>query len=99
MNWQSIRSVMPPCPGIESPKSLILKVLLSPEAKKPPNGAIKEAKVANTSMWNCIGDMRTEVAKGNQIGNGYSCVRNTGFTLQLRPVQILAPRSFTGQIK
>jgi len=55
MNWQSIRSVIPPCPGIESPKSLTLNVRLSPEAKKPPKGAMSEAKVASTRMWNCIG--------------------------------------------
>jgi len=47
-NWQSIRSVIPPCPGIESPKSLILNALLTPLAKKPPKGAIKEAKHAIT---------------------------------------------------
>lgn len=55
MNWQSMRSVMPPWPGMESPKSLILNVRLRPEAKKPPKGAISDAKVANTKMWNCIG--------------------------------------------
>lgn len=49
--------VMPPWPGTRSPKSLILKVLLSPLAKKPPNGAMREAKVAITRMWNCIGSI------------------------------------------
>jgi len=39
MIWQSIRSVIPPWPGIRSPKSLILKARLKPEAKKPPKGA------------------------------------------------------------
>ena len=55
MNWQSMRSVMPPWPGIEWPKSLILKVRFSPEAKKPPKGAMSDAKVARASVWNCIG--------------------------------------------
>ncbi len=57
MNWQSMRSVIPPWPGIESPKSLILKLRLSPEAKKPPNGAISDAKEANTSECSCMGAM------------------------------------------
>ena len=42
--WQSMRSVMPPWPGMLSPKSLILKPRLKPLAKKPPNGAITLAK-------------------------------------------------------
>lgn len=49
--WQSIRSVIPPCPGILSPKSLMLKALLKPEAKNPPNGAASEAKDAMTRRW------------------------------------------------
>mmetsp|Transcript_65346 Transcript_65346/g.160901 ORF Transcript_65346/g.160901 Transcript_65346/m.160901 type:complete len:205 (-) Transcript_65346:953-1567(-) len=44
MIWQSMRSVMPPCPGMRSPKSLILKARLKPDAKKPPKGATSEAK-------------------------------------------------------
>lgn len=40
-----------------SPKSLTLKVRLRPEAKKPPKGAIRDAKVAKTRMWNCMGAM------------------------------------------
>ena len=68
MNWQSMRSVIPPCPGIESPKSLILKVRLRPEAKNPPKGAMREAKVAKTRMCTCIGAMEKDLAKGNQIG-------------------------------
>src|SRR6266702_1324955 len=50
--WQSIRSVMPPCPGMLSPKSLMLKARLKPEAKKPPNGATSEAKHAINKRWN-----------------------------------------------
>ena len=37
-NWQSKRSMMPPWPGMMSPKSLILNARLKPEAKKPPKG-------------------------------------------------------------
>ncbi len=59
MNWQSIRSVIPPWPGMDSPKSLTLNVRFRPEAKNPPNGAIREAKVAKTRMWNCIGAIWT----------------------------------------
>jgi hypothetical protein len=35
----------PPCPGIMSPKSLILKARLKPLPKNPPNGPITEAKI------------------------------------------------------
>jgi hypothetical protein len=49
--WQSMRSVIPPWPGIECPKSLMLKARLKPDAKNPPNGATSEAKVAITSAW------------------------------------------------
>lgn len=45
-HWQSIRSVMPPCPGIESPKSFTLNARLKPDAKNPPKGATSEAKTA-----------------------------------------------------
>ena len=44
--WQSKRSVIPPCPGIVSPKSFMRKARFTPEAKKPPKGAISEAKAA-----------------------------------------------------
>jgi hypothetical protein len=50
-HWQSILSVIPPCPGIECPKSLMLNARLKPEAKKPPNGATSEANVAITKLW------------------------------------------------
>ncbi len=46
---------MPPWPGIESAKSFILKALLKPEAKNPPNGATREANAANTRACNCTG--------------------------------------------
>lgn len=52
MNWQSNLSVIPPCPGIESPKSLIWKVRLIPDAKKPPKGAMREANVERKKTWN-----------------------------------------------
>lgn len=43
---QSTLSVAPPCPGIATPKSLILKALFKPLARNPPKGAITEAKRA-----------------------------------------------------
>mmetsp|Transcript_6036 Transcript_6036/g.24465 ORF Transcript_6036/g.24465 Transcript_6036/m.24465 type:complete len:283 (-) Transcript_6036:568-1416(-) len=59
--WQSMRSVIPPCPGMVSLKSLILNARLNPLAKKPPNGAITDANAASTTecfwngdMWNTI---------------------------------------------
>ena len=45
---------------MDCPKSLILNVRLRPEAKKPPNGAISDAKVASASVWNCIGATENE---------------------------------------
>ena len=42
--WQSIRSVIPPWPGMECPKSLMSKARLNPEAKNPPKGATRDAK-------------------------------------------------------
>ena len=51
--WQSMRSVMPPCPGMESPKSLILKLRLKPDAKKPPKGAMMLANMASTTACTC----------------------------------------------
>ena len=65
-----MRSVMPPWPGIDSPKSLTLKVRLRPEAKNPPKGAMREAKVAKTRMWNCIGAMRTVEGMVKALGSG-----------------------------
>lgn len=50
-----MRSVMPPWPGIEAPKSLMLKARLKPEAKKPPKGATREAKMAMTMQWSWKG--------------------------------------------
>lgn len=50
-NWQSILSVMPPCPGIECPKSLMLNARLNPDAKKPPKGAKMDANPAMTMAW------------------------------------------------
>ena len=44
-------SMMPPWPGMMSPKSLILKALLKPEAKKPPKGPMMEAKRDMKKVW------------------------------------------------
>jgi hypothetical protein len=48
LTWQSMRSVMPPWPGMLLPKSLILKPRLKPLAKKPPKGAITLANSDST---------------------------------------------------
>lgn len=50
--WQSNLSIIPPCPGMVFAKSLILKALLNPLAKKPPNGPIKDANVERAML--CI---------------------------------------------
>lgn len=39
--------------------TLILKALFTPDAKNPPNGDIREAKVAMTSAWIKDGLMNT----------------------------------------
>jgi hypothetical protein len=101
MNWQSIRSVMPPCPGILSPKSLILKARLRPLAKNPPKGAMREAKVARTKMWNWIGATTTESGIGTSFPNEWmkeggtlnSRGTKTGLGVQSKPDQAETPRS------
>lgn len=60
-SWQSMRSARPPCPGIESPKSLRFTPRLKPEAKKPPKGAMSDAKRAIGSVWICTGIRVTKV--------------------------------------
>src|SRR5690349_9043415 len=103
MNWQSMRSVIPPCPGIESPKSLSLKVRFRPEAKKPPKGAMTEANVAQKKEWICIGAMvmLKLVPGGRKKRSGvvYVFGMNTGLISHSRPLNIVAPRSFAGQMK
>lgn len=46
-----MRSVMPPCPGMLWPKSLMSKARLKPEAKNPPKGATSDAKQARKKTW------------------------------------------------
>ena len=53
----SYLSIIPPCPGMMSPKSLILKALLKPEAKKPPKGPMMEAKRDIQKVWRKKGYM------------------------------------------
>lgn len=98
MNWQSMRSVMPPCPGMESPKSLSLKLRLSPEAKNPPKGAINEANEARTKVWIWIGaNVNDRLAsfggRKNSSGMWYVRAMKTGFGSHSRPVKTVAPRS------
>lgn len=87
MNWQSIRSVMPPWPGMLSPKSLILKVRFKPEAKKPPNGAMREANVAKIVMWNCMGAIQNVRLMCVQSGSWCGLGVKTGFGTHCKPVQ------------
>ena len=53
---------MPPCPGMECPKSLILKPRLKPLAKKPPKGASSEANMASATACSCMGRQVKEKA-------------------------------------
>jgi len=41
---------------------------LRPEAKKPPNGAMSEAKVDMKRMWNCMGLTEMVVGRSDQLG-------------------------------
>ncbi len=61
MNWQSIRSVTPPCPGKMELKSLMLYARLIPLAKNPPKGAMREAKRAKIRAWNWMGAIVMDV--------------------------------------
>lgn len=49
--------------------TLILKALLNPLAKKPPNGPIREAKVDNAMLWIWKGYIRTVFCKGKKKKN------------------------------
>lgn len=60
---------MPPWPGMESPKSLTLNVRFRPEAKKPPNGAMREANVAKMNTWNWMGATVNCEGMWDHIGN------------------------------
>ena len=55
INWQSIRSITPPWPGMTESKSLRLYVRLIAEAKKPPKGAMSDVKAENTNECSWIG--------------------------------------------
>ena len=48
MNWQSILSTIPPCPGKMLSKSFKPNALFIPEAKNPPKGEMREVKIAKT---------------------------------------------------
>lgn len=51
-NWQSHRSSTPPWPGISFPKSFRPYARLRAEARNPPKGATREAKIAKTRECN-----------------------------------------------
>ena len=69
--WQSNLSVIPPCPGIEVPKSLILNALLNPEAKNPPKGAHTLENTAMTREWNWTGAIQNPSIPNISIGSKY----------------------------
>lgn len=52
--------------------TLILKALLNPLAKKPPNGPIREAKVDNAMLWIWKGYIRTVFCKEKQKNHNMS---------------------------
>ena len=70
--WQSMRSVMPPWPGMESPKSLILKPRLKPDAKKPPKGAMMDANIASTTACSCIQRIFSLISRGQGKAGAYT---------------------------
>lgn len=72
-----------------SPKSLILNVRLSPEAKNPPKGAINDAKVAKMNTWNWTGMVVNVVGigrPGGMKGMVYLRGMKTGFGVHSKPV-------------
>ena len=50
-NWQSKRSIRPPCPGMSDVKSYLPYALLIADAKNPPKGATREANNAMKNSW------------------------------------------------
>lgn len=67
MNWQSIRSVTPPCPGMIESKSLIPYARFIAEAQKPPKGAMTDVKPAMSSAWSWMGAMVTLRKAGGRL--------------------------------
>ena len=69
--WQSNLSVIPPCPGIDAPKSFILNALLNPDAKNPPKGAHMLENKAIISEWIWTGANQNPSTPNISIGNKY----------------------------
>ena len=68
--WQSKRSVMPPWPGMVSPKSLSSNALLKPLAKNPPARDVNSpdkclTDVQRTSLVLYFNHIRLQMMKGN----------------------------------
>lgn len=100
--WQSKRSMIPPCPGIVLAKSLILKALLNPLAKKPPNGPIREAKVDSAILWIWNGYIRTVFQPTTDCstkGMLYSCNWNSSDGSQSTVKLLVSLLNSTGQVK
>lgn len=70
--WQSSLSVSPPWPGIKFAKSLIFKPLLRPEAKKPPNGAMRHANrvMIHRCTLNSLNVISPTIADNNGMNIG-----------------------------
>lgn len=66
--WQSNLSRKPPWPGIVSAKSLIFRPLFNPEAKNPPNGAIRLAMKLRIIQWMMNSEQVTEPMTGLSKG-------------------------------
>lgn len=60
---------MPPCPGIESPKSFTPNARLKPLAKNPPKGAMRDAKRDTATAWSWMGTM-VALRVGGEGGGG-----------------------------
>lgn len=79
MIWQSIRSIIPPWPGIKESKSFKPYARLIAEAKNPPNGATIDANRPYTIACIWIGYNMKVPRYGIAVGVS----RKTGFGSQL----------------
>jgi len=75
--------VIPPCPGIVVPKSLILNALLNPDAKNPPKGAMMLENNAINHEWSWIGAIHTVWTPKNTNGSSYCLEMYNELTAQV----------------
>ena len=57
-----MRSVSPPWPGMSDAKSLMLRARLKPDARKPPKGAMSDAKTAMQHACSAAGESHARSA-------------------------------------